>query len=522
MIKLILNIISCFCLAVVFPFHSYAQYGVLDNSFNAGGKVITDISGYTDHINDVLVQHDGKIIICGYAEYSDPDNGNSVLIPDAARYNPDGTSDTTFNATILSEFTAPSFANSSLYTVLQQEDGKLLFFGIKKTDFLIVRANLDGTLDDTFDGDGKVITDIAGSDDFARSMIIQADHKLVGVGQTLVDNLLQPVILRYTADGVLDASFGTGGVKIIEEFNVGNFIDVKQQADGKLVAGGYKIDSNTLLNVFFLMRFKEDGTVDSTFGSNGKVTLDFYGGSNQYINKIVIQNDGKIIATGKVYVLNSNACVARFNSDGSLDASFQGGGKQVFTWGTLFSNAMSNLIQYDGKIVLTGYASNAVSDESFIVMRMEANGAPDNTFGTNGIVSENFGGIAFARCSAIQQDGKLIASGGNADDACTARFTSGLVGIHSPQQESLLSMKLFPNPASVTTTLSFTLPQSSNVEISLLNVSGETVATVYSGFQSKGNRSIKIALPELLPAGIYSCRLQTSTVTSTQSLVIAR
>lgn len=133
----------------------------------------------------------------GSAQYTDPDGGTSVLIPIACRFNSDGKPDTSFNTTVFATLTQPTFANSYFTDVELESSGKLLFFGSRKSDFFIVRIQPDGSIDNTFADNGKTITDINDSYDLAHAFIIQPDNKLVGVGQTLVDNVLKPIILRY-------------------------------------------------------------------------------------------------------------------------------------------------------------------------------------------------------------------------------------------------------------------------------------------------------------------------------------
>ncbi|MGB3076654.1 MAG: T9SS type A sorting domain-containing protein, partial [Chitinophagales bacterium] len=447
------------------------------------------------------------------AQYTDPDGGTSVLIPIICRFNTDGSPDTSFNSKAFIALTAPTFANSYFTDLQLESSGKLLFFGSRKSDFFIVRVLPDGTVDNTFADNGKAVTDINSSYDLAHGFIIQPDEKMVCVGQTLVDNILKPIILRYKPDGTLDSTFGTStGYTIIQEIaNFGNFIDVVQQpADGKFIAAGYYMDPVTDLNWFYLARFNNDGSVDSTFDSDGIVTLDFGTGTNQFLTKIALQTDGKIIAVGKVYTLSSSACVARFNPDGSLDATFQGGGKQMLPWGITSSSATSCLIQPDDKIVLTGYASNVSSDESFIMMRMLSSGAPDNTFGSNGIAENNFGSnAAIATCSTIQSDGKLIAGGYNGQDAMIARYSGLFIGIGSVKSPGF-SFQLFPNPASTFTSVICDIEQPANVSISLCNALGVTVAPLYNGFLPKGKQNLAISIPANIADGIYYCRIQSA------------
>ncbi len=512
-------------LLVIWPFLSFCQYGVPDASFGINGAAMTDVSGFSDDITSVIVQQDGQVVMSGSAQYTDPDGGNSVLIPIACRFSATGVADTSFNSKMLVELTAATFANSYFTDVLQDASGKLLFFGSRKSDFFIVRVLPDGTIDDAFAENGKSVIDLTGTYDLAHGFIQQSDEKMVCVGQTMVGNILKPVILRFLADGTLDATFGTAaGYTIIPNIaNFGNFVDVMQQpADGKYVAGGYYMDPVTDLNWFYLARFNNNGTIDSTFDNDGIVTLDFGAGTNQFLTKIALQDDGKILASGKVYTLSSSACVARFNADGSLDATFEGGGKQMFAWGTTSSSASAVLVQSDGKIVLTGYASNQSSDESFVMMRLLESGVADNTFGSSGIAENNFGNnAAIATCSALQPDGKLLAAGYNGQDALVARYSGLFIGINSITTDEL-SFRVFPNPATDAAFLSGDLTSASTVVVTLCDATGKSVTTLFNDALSKGKQSIRLTIPAEVNGGLYFCRVQSTDAQTVIPLQIVR
>lgn len=511
--KPMLRLANSFFVLLFLPVFAYCQWGVPDAGFGNNGSAGVDVSGFSDDIVSVIVQDDGQLVMCGSAQYTDPDGGTAVLIPITCRFKANGDVDSAFNLNAYTALTAPTFANSYFTDVVQDNNGKLLFYGSRHSDFFILRMKQDGTIDNAFASNGKVVTDLAGSYDLAHGIILDENKNMICVGQTLVGTVLKPLILRYKASGVLDDSFGaSAGYTIYPDIQIfGNFIDVVERPDDhKLVAGGYYLDPNTNLNAFMLVRFTADGIIDSTFGTNGIVRLDFGTSSNQFLTKMAMQDDGKIVVVGKDYVLSSSACIARFNEDGSLDDSFQGAGKQVFAWGNTSSSATGCIVQPDGKIVLSGYASNVSSDENFVVMRLLSDGTPDNTFGSNGIAENNFGIMsAIATCSTIQPDGKLIVGGYDGEDAIIARFSSGLyIGIHSVTSDDF-SIRLFPNPVTSNATLSCTVEQASPAQIFVCNAMGQELATLYNGYLQKGKQNLALAIPESLGNGTYYFRIKT-------------
>ena len=222
-------------------------------------------------------------------------------------------------------------------------------------------------------------------------------------------------------DGDLDPSFGNGGI-VITDFGRSTDIAfaVARQADGKLVVAGTTYINNDYTGEdFALIRYNADGTVDRTFGVNGKVTTDFPGLAAE-ISAIVIQPDGKILVAGgafPLFTLAGDFELARYNPDGSLDPTFGSGGIVTTSFPGQGSFAFSLALQTDGKIIAAGtdfvnFSSNDSSNTDFGLERYNPDGTPDPTFGRGGQVTTDFDGFnddAFA--VLIQPDGKIVAVG---------------------------------------------------------------------------------------------------------------
>ena len=198
------------------------------------------------------------------------------------------------------------------------------------------------------------------------------------------------------------------------------------QPDGKLVAAGFFYGSSND-NSFALARYGTDGKLDATFGTGGKVLTTTFGATSGYAAQaeataVALQSDGKIVAAGFTY--SEDIAVARYNSNGSLDTSFGTGGKVVTNWGSLNDYAYAVAVQSDGKIVVGGYA-NTNGTFDFAMSRYNSNGMLDTTFGSNGTVLTDF---AFSddRIAAIkiQSDGKIVAVGRSGGNMAVARYTS--------------------------------------------------------------------------------------------------
>ena len=298
-----------------------------------------------------------------------------------------------------------------------------------------------GDLDQTFGIGGILMTDLNHSTDIANAVAIQADGKLVVIGQTYKNNDYTGedfVVTRYNTDGTLDATFGRGG-KVRTDFPGLAAVPsaVVIQADGKIVVAGGAFPLFTFAGNFEVVRYNPNGSLDRSFGNGGIVTTTFPEGS--YAFDVALQPDGKIIAAGTVFVdfipgepSNTDFALARYNPDGTPDATFGNGGQVTTDFFGNEDDAFSVLIQPDGKIVAVGSANNPASYYDFAAVRYLSNGTTDTTFGFAGKVSTDFGDQNFdrARSAALQPDGRIVAAGfaisqnGVVQNFAVARYTS--------------------------------------------------------------------------------------------------
>ncbi len=299
----------------------------------------------------------------------------------------------------------------------------------------------DGDLDPTFGTGGMVTTDINRSTDIANAVAIQADGKLVVVGQTYKNNDYSTedfVVARYNTDGTLDNTFGVRG-RVRTDFPGLAAVpsSVVIQPDGKIVVAGGAFPLFTFLGNFEVVRYNPNGSLDTSFGNGGIVTTTFPEGS--YAFDVALQPDGKIIAAGTVFVdfnpgdqSDTDFALARYNPDGTPDATFGSGGQVSTDFVGMEDDAFSVLIQPDGKIVAVGSANDPATFYDFAAVRYLSNGTIDTTFGVGGKVQTDFGDQNFdrARSAALQPDGRIVAAGfaisqnGGVQNFAVARYTS--------------------------------------------------------------------------------------------------
>ncbi len=202
----------------------------------------------------------------------------------------------------------------------------ILFFGTAAEIFAA-----EGDLDPSFDSDGIVITDNDLNSDSIRDLAVQPDGKIIAVGISFEpsSSLRRAVIVRYLTNGSIDSTFGASGKVIIPSVFLEESV---LQTDGKIVFAGY-IGTSPNLD-FYVTRLNSDGSFDTTFNGTGAITLDLRGTSADFASSVKIQPDGKIVVGGSASQPGSNSpsefAIVRLNTDGSLDATFDGDGK-VFT-----------------------------------------------------------------------------------------------------------------------------------------------------------------------------------------------
>lgn len=398
-----------------------AADGNLDSTFGIGGKVITDFFGAGDIGNDVAVQPDGKIIVPGRVV-----TGSGFSDFGLARYNSDGTPDASFGSGGKVNTDFFGFDDGCLAVALQT-DGKIVAAGgafsdavAGTNDFALARYNGDGTLDATFGSGGKVVADFGGGiNDQAPDVALQSDGKIVVVVGTAILGNSDFIVARYNSDGTPDPTFGIGG-SVTTDFFGGDdqCVAVAIQGDGKIIVAGFvSIDLDN--SDFALARYNSDGTPDPTFGSGGKVTTDFFG-SFDGASGVVVQSDGKIVAAGAAIVdfaTSNDFAVARYNADGTPDASFGIGGKVT----TDFSGndaAADVVLQCDGKIVVAGVADSSNTSGDVAVARYQSDGTLDPSFEADGKVVTDFLGHDSSRGVGLQSDGRIVVAGSTrADDS---------------------------------------------------------------------------------------------------------
>ncbi|HJU26492.1 MAG TPA: delta-60 repeat domain-containing protein [Rhodanobacteraceae bacterium] len=408
--------------ALAYACCAQAAPGNLDPSFGLRGRVVTDFDNSTDIANAVAVQPDGKLVVAG-TTYTNNDFSEEDFA--LARYNPDGTLDTGFgsNGRVTTDF--PGLA-AVVSAVLVQPDGKILVAGgafplfTFLGNFELARYNPDGSLDTSF-GSGGIVTTHFPQGSYAFALALQPDGRIVAAGTDFVDFSSEAssntdlALARYNIDGSPDIGFGNGG-QVITDFNKLNddAFSVLVQPDGRIVAVG-SARSNATDYDFAAVRYLVDGRLDTSFGTGGKVRTDFGGRGFDRARSAALQADGSIVAAGFATARNGgrqNFAVARYGANGVLDTGFSGDGLLQVSFGSCCQSASGVLLQGNGKIVVAGYPNSESSDSDFTLARLNPDGSLDSTFGRGGRVRTSFGDLnGGANGAVLQADGKIVAVG---------------------------------------------------------------------------------------------------------------
>ncbi|MCP4286890.1 MAG: hypothetical protein GY792_21000, partial [Gammaproteobacteria bacterium] len=353
----------------------------------------------------------------------------------------------TANGIVTTDFAA----SDTGYGMITQSDGKIVVVGKSGNDVALARYNADGTLDTTFGSGGMLTTDIGGTSDVASAVTIQSDNKILVAGKDGTDLALA----RYNPDGTLDATFGSGGLSTID-VAAGSLIDaavyVTELSDGRILVAG--TGSPGIDHSFAIVRLESNGIADTTFGGgDGILTPQI--GERCWAGGATIQPDGKLLITGQLVHLtgpfSSETGVVRFNSDGtqdavgyvvsggagtdvavqadgkvlvtgngflqrynqdlSLDTTFSGDGRLATSFGGSSESNNSVRVQADGKIIIAGS-----SDTNFALARYNTDGTLDTDFSGDGLLTTDLGGSDVAYAMSVLDDGKILVAGGDGGD----------------------------------------------------------------------------------------------------------
>ena len=520
----------------------------LDLGWGGTGRVNTDLSGNApDVISRLLVQSDGRVLATG--GWRDAPTQFAVV-----RYNANGTLDNSFDGDGIR--LVPLFANGpsqddTLLSAALQSDGRIVLVGStfpspgSQTQVGVVRLNTDGSLDNSFDGDGYAQINISqlefgvSESSSAVDVVIQSDGRIVIAANATnaADGQNRAAVLRLNSNGSLDNTFGSNGIAAfpLEAPGFTNAQSVLLQSDGNLVVVGNasrNINTNFNQDVLVFRVLSSNGGLDPNFNSGNLLTLaptTLERGTADNVDSAIraaLQADGRVVIVGNAADTNftaSDVLALRLNADGTLDNSFGGNGVVLTNVNGGEDAARAVAIQANGRIVVAGFADRSASDAAndSLILRYNADGSLDTTWSGDGIltVTNGVSGAEEAYDVALQSTGRVLvaASNGAATFNQEDFFIMGFEGDPPPSTVSLSTVT--PSITEGGTAGSFTITRTTTTTGALtvtLTIDGSSSTT--SGDYSLSGASVSVNgsnLTVVIPDG------QTSVTLNMQALAEA-
>lgn len=441
------------------------ENGQIDTlNFGIEGKVLVHFVG-RDHANVLELQNDGKILAAGSEASS---NASSAVTPSLYRFNPDGTIDTTFgnNGRAVNRFTGNS--SGELYGIKILQDGKILVAGVSTgtKGFGAMRFLPNGLLDPDF-----------GSGGIARINYSLGYHSVASLflGDTAIVMATVDISPTNIVLAMMDSlgnpypSFGSNGIVntgIVGKYNYSGGETLILTHDNKILLSATTPNSSP--TKFTVFRFLLDGTLDTTFGTNGRTDISF--SSSDVCYDMKLDYSGKILLVGKG---GGESGLIRLNSDGTVDSTFAPGGK----------------LSIDLSL---GNGSN------------------------------------YLRSFYPLQSGDILAAGfdytSNSGDYVIVKLTQNPTGVEDQgfnQPDDFVLYQNYPNPFNPSTTIEFSIPQSGDVSLNIYNLLGEEVKTLVNEFRQTGKYSVQFNANNF-SSGIYFYKLQTDSFVETKKMILLR
>lgn len=330
----------------------FKENGTIDETFGTNGIVQTIIGNNNIHGTSAVLQSNGKVIVGG--GYHNQSSSSFIIL----RYNANGSLDSSFGT---NGYIIPDFGNGCNDIALQ-EDGKIIAVGYDYVEFdnsfALARFTSEGALDSTFGNGGFVRTPILTNFNELNAVTINSNEKIITAGYSAYAHNLDSLnfaILQYNMDGTLDSTFNSTGI-VIKDINNASRDEaesVKVQSDGKIIVVGHSTSNSD--SDFAVLRFNPDGSLDTSFNNSGIVLTNISGNSDNAYS-VLIQPNGKIIVVGDAYTTtNYDYAIVRYNNDGLIDSTFGLNGKVLTDFEFTKDVAKSACLTPDGKIVAGGY-----------------------------------------------------------------------------------------------------------------------------------------------------------------------
>lgn len=398
----------------------YNSDGSLDTQFGLGGRLLIDIADGYDVANHVALQADGKILLAGMATVGEipgvsTASGSRMAV---VRLNPNGTLDPTFDGD--GKLVIPRvkpYLGAEAIRIVALADGRILVGGTAQAnndrDLVVLRLSAAGVVDDQFGVNGLAAVDFGADDDFLTGLAVQADGKVLLAGSSSANGPTQDSVLaRFDSRGNLDASFDVDGkqrLHLADRSLFGGGLAV--QPDGKIVVATGATGTTSDSSGLIVSRYTGNGALDTSFGGTGWLRPALVASVRP--SNVAVRSDGRIVVTGLTQ--NNDVAVVQLTNGGGPDSTWSGDGLASLTLEGILTGDVSGVLQGDGKVTVATSASRWLdpSGANFAVARFTPTGDVDSLFDTDGAAYTDFLAPAdeIARAAISQPDGKTLIAG---------------------------------------------------------------------------------------------------------------
>jgi uncharacterized delta-60 repeat protein len=502
---------------------AHAQASFFDETFGYNGVVTTEVPEEEGFGIDCILLPDGKILQT--ARVGDSYSSDAVIY----RREHNGKIDSSFGTDGRVLF--PCDCHMFDLRLATYPDGRILvhgaeFYGSPGYVSYLYRLLPSGTIDSSFGTNGRqYISDSSMSQ--IHQLELTTDDKIFAVGEegSYINNyaVTQPVLWQLTPNGKRDSTFGTNGK-----------IFIPLGGDSKIVIGACKDSNNGFIfmykkvyqdvNTIHIFRTHGDGSVDSTYGSAGLLSLLLTDSFYETPLPMTLPDGSMVYAMNFGVSSRLRTALIKVTREGFLDTEFGSYGSVELASGAEYAYSSSLALDSSGRIVVTGRLSNDSGTSSSSVFRVFTNGVIDSSFGLNGALHLIDDHSGYAATLHVQPDGKYLIAGGSQSKEW-GYYTILMARLNPDAKVSVKSnsslgtgISVYPTPSTDNCTVTYTLPSSGECRVTLRDESGREVRTFASEYRTAGEHKEELDLRGLA-AGVYFLQIESGGVAQTAKLI---
>lgn len=496
----------------------------MDSTFADNGVAVVTSSVYSifydQKVRFMQVTGDGKIVLGGFA-------GGMTQVG-VVRLNHNGSMDSSFNSSGFMNFGIGSSYAGQLEAMKVANDGSIFLAGsadyAASSQYAVYKISANGTLDPTFGSGGTVLVPSQFQFEQNVAMDLQSDGKIL-LGGFVIENsgMYVYMVTRLLPNGNVDNTFGQNGrvtcpyTTLMQYSPMANGCNVLRcQPDGKILVSGYYTNMTLSNNELFIVRYKADGTIDSSFGQNGLLTRTVATNNGLNVRHIDINSQGTIYAVCDKMGIDGKYIVAyKVSNSGVIDNTYGNNGMaEIDSFQMMYPfGYTSMMIQHDSLLLFAGTRDTGVNLNDYAVYRLNAQGNTDTTFGDHGIFRYIRGKEDVCAAAALTSNDDIYMAGyGKINTALDTTYptciritnrpyndtTSGIANVSVPH--SVISVYPNPSPEGIYT-INYTMPSAQTAMLQLYDVNGKKLQQTIQQLQRKGAFTYRI--PANAGKGIY-------------------